>query len=54
MVSALHGLVGAVRQIGSGSLLQSVVGGILSWVEGASQVEVSMPRVEFDGQEGEG
>ena len=50
MVDALHDLVGAVRQAGSGSPLQTAVGGqvggIPSWVEGVSQVEVSMPRVE--------
>ncbi len=46
MVDALCKLVGVVRWAGSGSPLCLAVGGIPSWVEGVSQVEVSMPRVE--------
>ncbi len=54
MVSALCGLVGAVRQVGSGSPMRSVVGGIPLQVKGVSQVEVSMPRVEVNGWAGRG
>src|SRR5258708_2630175 len=59
MVDALHDLVGAVRQVGSGSPLQPAVGGwvggIPLQVEGAGWVEVSMPRAEGGGEgEGEG
>src|SRR5258707_10553881 len=54
MVDALHDLVGAVRQVGSGSPLQPAVGGwvggIPLQVEGVSWVEVSMPRAEGKGK----